>query len=112
MPELPDVEIVRRRLEGALEGARITHAHSTDRHILRPQSPSALSRALTGRAVREVSRRGKWLRVLFDDDTRLFSHLGMTGWWVVLGPDGPKERSERGRFDVAKKDGRTASLRY
>jgi formamidopyrimidine-DNA glycosylase len=112
MPELPDVEVARRRLDHALRGATITRAHSADRRILRPKSPSALSRATEGRTVRDVSRRGKWLKVLLDDGGRLFSHLGMTGWWVERDANAPTERSERARIDVVREDGRNASVRY
>ena len=112
MPELPDVEIARRRLDHVLRGATITRAHSADRRILRPKAPSALSQATEGRTVRDVSRRGKWLKVLLDDGGRLFSHLGMTGWWVERDASAPTERSERARIDVAREDGRNASARY
>lgn len=111
MPELPDVEFAKRRLRVALTGATITRAHSEDRRVLRPEPPRALTRALVGRTVREVSRRGKWLRILLDDGGRLFSHLGMTGWWVERAIDSPKERSERARIDVAKAK-RLRSVRY
>src|SRR5258706_900989 len=112
MPELPDVEFARRRLQGALVGATIAAAHSEDRRLLRPQSPRALARVLVGREVREIGRRGKWLRILLDDGGRLFSHLGMTGWWVERGVDAPKERSERARIDVTGGDGASRSIRY
>jgi formamidopyrimidine-DNA glycosylase len=112
MPELPDVEVVRRRLERGLRGATITSARSADRYILRPQSPTVLARALARRKVREVGRRGKWLRLLLDDGGRLFCHLGMTGWWVERGTGDPKERSERARIDVVRDGGRSTSLRY
>lgn len=111
MPELPDVEFVRWRLDRALRGATITVARSKDRYVLRPESPGSFARALVGRTVRGVERRGKWLRVELDDGGRLFSHLGMTGWWQVRGYDGPEERFERARIDVTRK-GRRSSLRY
>lgn len=101
MPELPDVEIARRRLERSLRGAKIRAARCDDRRLLRPGSPRQFSSALTGRSVREVSRRGKWLRVLLDDGTRLFSHLGMTGEWVEADGATAVRRSERARIDVA-----------
>jgi formamidopyrimidine-DNA glycosylase len=61
--------------------------------------------------VREVSRRGKWLKLLLDDQTRIFSHLGMTGWWVAREKEDPKERSERARIDTIR-NGHVASIRY
>jgi formamidopyrimidine-DNA glycosylase len=112
MPELPDVEMARRLLSRALRGARVTGAHTTDRRISRPHAPAAFARALVGRTVRDVSRRGKWLRVLLDDGGRIFSHLGMTGWWVVRDEQSSHERSERARIDVTREDGRTSSVRY
>lgn len=112
MPELPDVEFVRRRLTAALRGGTITSARSKDLRLLRPQSPAAFTRGLVGRTVREVRRRGKWLCLELDDGTRLFSHLGMTGWWHERGCDAPEERSERARIDVRRGKGRCRSLRY
>jgi formamidopyrimidine-DNA glycosylase len=112
MPELPDVEVARRRLERALVGGAIRAARSTDRRILRPRTPRAFAASLVGRTVREVSRRGKWLRIALDDGGRLFSHLGMTGWWVELEVDSPARPSERARIDVVKEGGRTSSARY
>jgi formamidopyrimidine-DNA glycosylase len=112
MPELPDVELVRRRLEHALKGATITAARSTDPYVLRPQSPASFSRALAGRTVREIGRRGKWIRIALDDGGRLFSHFGMTGWWVERDPKDPKERSERARLDVTRSGRRPSTVRY
>ncbi|HEY1957901.1 MAG TPA: bifunctional DNA-formamidopyrimidine glycosylase/DNA-(apurinic or apyrimidinic site) lyase [Polyangiaceae bacterium] len=111
MPELPDVEIVRRKLASVLEGAKVTSASSDDRRILRPAAPSAFTRALVGRRVVGIDRRGKWLRVRLDDGARVFSHLGLTGWWVARPPEAPPERFERARIDVARGK-RRASVRY
>ncbi len=111
MPELPDVEFVKRRLARALVGATITRAECSDRRILRPTTPNAFRRALIHHAVREVNRRGKWVRVVLDDETRLFSHLGMTGWWIDVKVDAPQETAERARLDVVR-SGRARSLRY
>ena len=71
-----------------------------------------LGRALAGKRVRDVIRRGKWLRIELDDGARLFSHLGMTGNWVQRDVDAPKERSERARLDLVRTDGRRSSVRY
>jgi len=111
MPELADVEVIRQRLQSALRGATIASAQSRDRRILRPQTPRSFSRALTGRKVRSIARRGKWLRIELDDGFRLFSHLGMTGWWVERELDAPKQTSERARLDLTR-GARATSLRY
>ncbi|HET6150903.1 MAG TPA: DNA-formamidopyrimidine glycosylase family protein [Polyangia bacterium] len=112
MPELPDVEIARRRLEKALGGGTIVAAHSADRYVLRPRAPKTFGPALVDRTIREIGRRGKWLRLVLDDGTRLFSHLGMTGWWQTRSDDDPGDRSERARIDVLRSDGQKISLRY
>lgn len=111
MPELPDVEVVRWRLRAALTGATIVSASSADRHILRPQSPRTFARTLTGRTIRKVDRRGKWLRIVLEDGSRLFSHLGMTGWWTRCAREAPRQQWERARIDVRKKR-ISGSVRY
>lgn len=112
MPELPDVELARRRLRRWMGGATITAARSTDRHIFRPRSPAVLGQALAGRKVRGVGRRGKWLRIELDDGGLLFSHLGMTGEWVRRTAEAPAQASERARIDLVRTDGRRSSVRY
>jgi formamidopyrimidine-DNA glycosylase len=111
MPELPDVEVVRLRLDGVLRGATVTAAASKDRRILRPGAPAGFGRALVGRKVSEVARRGKWLRLALGDGGRLFCHLGMTGWWVEREPEAAAERTERARIDVRRGRARR-SVRY
>jgi formamidopyrimidine-DNA glycosylase len=111
MPEIPDVEAVRRKLDRWAVGARIVAAHSADLHVMRPQSPRALARALVNHEVRGIDRRGKWIRIGLDDGTRLFSHLGMTGDWVKRDAEAPTERFERARFDVSRDD-EASSVRY
>jgi formamidopyrimidine-DNA glycosylase len=64
-----------------------------------------------GRTFEAIARRGKWLRLELNDGTRLFSHLGMTGWWMEAAVGAPPLRFERARVDVGRR-GRKASLRY
>lgn len=111
MPELVDVEIVRRNLQRWARGARITAVDATDAYILRPAKPAAFRRALVGRTVEDVGRRGKWLRVVLDGGVLLFSHLGMTGDWKERAPHVGATRSERARVDISR-DGRASSVRY
>jgi len=107
MPELPDVEIVRRKLRRWLGGQRIAAASTGDAYVARPGSTRAFGRALAGRRVVGVDRRGKWLRVRLDDGSRLFSHLGMTGDWVRVDAGAAPERFERARIDLGER-----SVRY
>jgi formamidopyrimidine-DNA glycosylase len=111
MPELPDVEIARRGLQRRLKGARITDARLEDAYIARPTAPKTFAATLRGRIVAAIERRGKWLKLVFDDGGLLFSHLGMTGSWVYVAVSAPAARFERARIDFTK-NGRAASARY
>jgi formamidopyrimidine-DNA glycosylase len=79
MPELPEVETVRRQLEPELVGKRIVSASVLDERLTRPEPPRALERAVTGREVTAVARRGKYLLVGLDGGRTLAMHLRMTG---------------------------------
>jgi len=106
MPELPEVEFAARNLKRwALKG-RVQSVHAPRSRIVH----GSLDR-IVGHVVKSIERRGKQLRILFDDDTRLFSHFGMTGKWVLRTPSDADERFERARIDVVK-SGETHSLRY
>jgi len=101
MPELPEVEHTRRRLERWLRGARIEHAKSRDARIVRPVSTRAFARQLTGAKIGRVERRGKWIRI--DAGThRLFVHLGMTGWFESPPLDAEPLPFERVTFVLAR----------
>ena len=79
MPELPEVESVRRRLAPLLEGRRLDRVEIADPRLTRPLAPDAVARGLEGEQVRAVERRGKYLIVRFDSGRGLLIHLRMTG---------------------------------
>jgi formamidopyrimidine-DNA glycosylase len=79
MPELPEVETVRRRLAPALEGRSFEHVEITDPRLTRPHDPFEVARELQGERVAEVDRRGKYLIVRFESGRALLIHLRMTG---------------------------------
>jgi len=78
MPELPEVEAVRRRLEPAMRGAQIKHVLLRRKNLRRPFPPAFASR-LEGRRIRAVERRGKYLLLALDSGDTLLMHLGMSG---------------------------------
>jgi formamidopyrimidine-DNA glycosylase len=86
MPELPEVETVRRQLEPELVGKRIVGATVLDERLTRPESPGALERALKGREVTAVARRGKYLLLGLDGGRTLALHLRMTGNLLLRDP--------------------------
>jgi len=83
MPELPEVETIRRDLAPELEGRRISavRIHHAD-IILDSLSGPEFSRRLEGRLIRGVDRRAKWLLLRFDDGL-LVTQLRMTGRFAI-----------------------------
>ncbi|HEV7277680.1 MAG TPA: bifunctional DNA-formamidopyrimidine glycosylase/DNA-(apurinic or apyrimidinic site) lyase [Devosiaceae bacterium] len=78
MPELPEVETVRRGLAPLVEGARIA-AVTLNRADLRFAFPAELAQTLTGRSIERLERRAKYLLFRLSGGQTLLSHLGMTG---------------------------------
>ena len=86
MPELPEVETVRRGLENHLTGRRIERIELR-RPDLRFSFPEGFAALLRGRLVESVERRAKYLLIRLDGDATWMCHLGMTGRWPLLGAD-------------------------
>ena len=85
MPELPEVEVVRRGLQQHAAGrtvvaVQVLHPRAVRRHTAGPDDFAA---RLTGRRLRATSRRGKFLWLPLDSDDALLAHLGMSGQLVV-----------------------------
>ena len=81
MPELPEVETVRRMLAAHVVG-RTVRAVSLSGLALREPVSRGLKRGLKGRAIRGVSRLGKFLVFELEGGVSLLSHLGMSGRWL------------------------------
>ena len=79
MPELPEVETIRRQLEPELRGRRIESAQVLDQRWTRPVPPAEVERALAGRLIEKVERRGKYLVLRLEGGRSLAMHLRMTG---------------------------------
>ena len=90
MPELPEVEVVRRELASALEGRRIDRMEVRDPRWCEPAPPAALEDAVRGRTIERLSRRGKYLILSLEDDVHLAMHLRMTGN-LLLAPAGDED---------------------
>lgn len=78
MPELPEVETVRRGLQPVLEGARIMKVE-TRRPDLRFPFPENFAERLNGRTIAAIGRRAKYLTMHIEGGPALICHLGMTG---------------------------------
>jgi formamidopyrimidine-DNA glycosylase len=82
VPELPEVEYVRRQLRPVMEGARIARALAR-RPDLRYPLPANFTARLEGQIVRALTRRGKYLLAELSSGETLLMHLGMTGSFQV-----------------------------
>lgn len=89
MPELPEVETVRRGLAPVLEGRRLA-AVVCRRPDLRFPLPRDFARRLAGVRVDAIDRRGKFLLFRLDDGNVLIAHLGMSGRFQVAAGDAPE----------------------
>lgn len=85
MPELPEVETIRRGLAPHVEGRRITQVVVRDRRLRWP-IPADLPQRLAGRRIDQAARRAKYLVLALDNGDRLLIHLGMSGRIWVLDP--------------------------
>jgi formamidopyrimidine-DNA glycosylase len=88
MPELPEVETIRRHLAPHVEGRTLARLDILDPRWSRPLAPRELSDALEGRRVERLGRRGKYLVWELAGEAYLLVHLRMTGT-LLLDPEAP-----------------------
>lgn len=99
MPELADVEGLRRYLSRYATGRRIEGVSVLDRDVLRSTTPQALGRALKGHAFGTPERVGKWLLAPVDSSVVLL-HFGMTGGLAWTSKPSQPEDSDRVTFHL------------
>jgi formamidopyrimidine-DNA glycosylase len=109
MPELPEVETVCRQLEPELEGRRIERLEVYDERWSRPVPPSRIERAVSGRVIVGLGRRGKYLLLALEGGETLVMHLRMTGNLVLVDGAAKLDPSEGMRLYESE---RSASERY
>ncbi len=123
MPELPEVEVVRRGLASWVAGRTITDVdvldpRSTRRHL---PGPAALRSELVGARIEDAVRRGKflWLPLIHglnetnqQPSRALMAHLGMSGQLLVENADQPDEKHLKVRFTLSPADGMPDQLRF
>ena len=96
MPELPEVETIRRHLAPHVEGRRLDRLEILDPRWALPLAPDELSAAVQGRRVDRLGRRGKYLVWELEEDAFLLVHLRMTG--TLLRDPGEQPAHTRVRF--------------
>jgi formamidopyrimidine-DNA glycosylase len=99
VPELPEVETIRRQLAPQLEGRTIVEVEILDSRWTRPEDPAAVEAQLRGTLVERVTRAGKYLVWHLSGDRYLLLHLRMTGA-LLFDPDAdPPHTRVRFRLD-------------
>jgi len=101
MPELPEVETIRRQLAPLVEGRTLQRIEILDPRWSRPLAPQELALALQGRRIERLHRRGKYLVWSFQEDVHLAQHLRMTG--AVLYDPKPEPPHVRVRLELRPK---------
>ncbi len=97
MPELPEVEVLRRSLEPRLLGRRIERVEVRSPALREPLNRRSLGR-LAGRRIENLRRRAKYLLIDVEGATTLVIHLGMSGRFTLVSADTPFERHEHLAF--------------
>lgn len=101
MPELPEVETVRRGLEHLITGYRITEVQNLHPRVLKAESIAPLSE-LNGAKITGTNRRGKFMWLTLDRPYVLVAHLGMSGQFLIHQKDRPRAKHVRAQFQLKK----------
>jgi formamidopyrimidine-DNA glycosylase len=101
VPELPEVETIRRQLAERLPGRTVTGLAVFDEKLVSPEHPEAFIEQVLGRRIVALDRRGKYLLIELESGDTLAIHLRMTGrlHWRP-GPAGDGERFLRALFEL------------
>jgi len=111
MPELPEVESVRRRLAPVLEGRVLEQVRIADPRLTRPLDPLEVAHELDGERVALVDRRGKYLIVRFESGRALLVHLRMTGSFLTSTEEASLPEDAHRRAVVTLDDGSAVAYR-
>ena len=98
MPELPEVETIKRQLAPLVEGRTLERVRILDERWCRPLAPGEMTDALEGRMVEKLRRRGKYLLWGLSEDVYLAQHLRMTG--TILCNPGPGHTHVRVQIEL------------
>ena len=100
MPELPEVEVLRRSLEPRLEGRRIERVEVRSPALREPLDRRSLNR-LAGRRIEGLRRRAKYLLIDLEGGSTLVIHLGMSGRFTVVRGNAPVAPHEHLAFHLS-----------
>ena len=99
MPELPEVETIRRHLAPLVEGRRVAALEILDPRWSMPLAPAELAAAVEGRRIERLGRRGKYFEWRLSNEVFLLMHLRMTGTLLYGAPEPTPHTRVRVRLD-------------
>ena len=100
MPELPEVEIVARALEGAIGGRRIVSAELRRTRLAPDTTPARFASQLGGAGINRIHRRGKNILFDLDNGRTLLTHLRMSGRFRLISEDDEEPKFTHAVFDL------------
>lgn len=104
MPELPEVETIRRVLEPQIKGVTITTVTVNRRSVIGHPTAEEFCQTLTGQTIKAMTRRGKFLSVLMESGDYFTLHLRMTGCLLLTPADYPAEKHTHIVFHLSSGD--------
>lgn len=112
MPELPEVETVRRSLHDAVVGARVTRVEIGRLRSVRRTGPDVVRAGLLGETFIGTRRRGKYLFFDLGNGNSMMVHLRMSGRLLIADPDAPREPHTHVVLRLERPDAATIDMRF
>jgi len=100
MPELPEVEVIRRGLQHHLAGRKVIKISTGNKKLRLPMPRKDLAKHIAGTRIKSVDRRAKFLIIEMDNGAQLVIHLGMTGRLGIFPHDIPKAKHDHCRIQL------------
>ena len=100
MPELPEVEVIKRGLQKHLPGRKVTGSVAGNRKLRLPVPRKGLKAFIAGAKILSVDRRAEFLLVTMDNGALLIIHLGMTGRLGLFPDAAPRSKHDHFRLQL------------
>jgi formamidopyrimidine-DNA glycosylase len=99
MPELPEVEVIKRGLQRHLPGRKVTEIVMGNKKLRQPMPRKNLKNFIQGTRIKSVDRRAKFLLITMANGATLIVHLGMTGRLGIFPAESPRAKHPRAKHD-------------